>query len=307
MGTSTRMVAYTSDRKAGMALLERLARVLEETENQLSTWKSDSILSRLNRYPAGQRLPLDAENCRLFNDLFKWYEKTEHRFDPALGTLIKVWGIQSRPRRPTDSEIQSALKLSGLRHVKLLTERCEVYREAAVEMDAGAFGKGEALDRALRVPLDRRISGWFIDLGGQIAVSGQTPKGWVVFLAHPTHRDLPLVEIPLDEGSIATSGGSERDQEAGSQHIGHILDPLTGRPAKFSGAVTVWHESALIADVLSTTLYVLGLEQGLGWAEERNIAACFLVPKEEGLYVQPSSAFRRRFGVIPQLKPESSP
>ncbi len=46
----------------------------------------------------------------------------------------------------------------------------------------------------------------------------------------------------------------------------------------FDGSVTVWHRRALVADILSTALFVMGPDEGLRWAEARGIAACYLVP-----------------------------
>ena len=67
--------------------------------------------------------------------------------------------------------------------------------------------------------------------------------------------------------------GSERDVRVGGRRVGHILDPATGEPAAFAGSVTVWRERALVADILSTALYVKGPERGLAWADARDVAA----------------------------------
>jgi thiamine biosynthesis lipoprotein ApbE len=52
-----------------------------------------------------------------------------------------------------------------------------------------------------------------------------------------------------------------------------------------------------IADVLSTALYVMGIDEGLAWAEARQIAACFLVPDPEGpaVTIRATRPFRQRF------------
>ena len=66
------------------------------------------------------------------------------------------------------------------------------------------------------------------------------------------------------------------------RRIGHILDPGTGGAVAFPGSVTVWHRRALVADILSTALFVMGPDEGVEWAESRGIAACFLVPDRRG-------------------------
>ena len=161
-------------------------------------------------------------------------------------------------------------------------------------MDAGSFGKGEALDRLLKENTEGDV--WMVDLGGQILVHGSLPgkSGWPVAIAHPWQREDALFSIILKAGSLATSGGSERDQIVGKRRLGHIVDPRTGKPAPFNGSVSVWHERALTADILSTAMYVMGPEKGLHWADERNIAACYLVPDVKGnVKINPSRAFRK--------------
>ena len=107
--------------------------------------------------------------------------------------------------------------------------------------------------------------------------------------------------MSLASGSLATSGGSVRDVEVGERTIGHILDPRSGRPVSRAESVTVWHPRALVADVLSTALYVMGVDEGLAWAEARELAACFLVPGPAGspAAVQATGAFRERFLTAP--------
>lgn len=81
--------------------------------------------------------------------------------------------------------------------------------------------------------------------------------------------------------------------------VAHILDPRTGQPLYRPESVTVWHADALIADILSTALYVLGPEAGLRYADEHELAALFLAPVGRGarasVTLLASPAFRQRF------------
>ena len=278
MGTFATFVTETVDRETGVAKLERMVRVIERTEGDLSTWREDSVLSAVNGQPVGAPFPVPAATCGLLSRVAEWHAETNGAFDPAVGSLIDVWGLRREGRQPRDDEIQAALAAAGFEHLSFDPEACVVTRRAAVTLDAGGFGKGEALDR-VREAERGRPGAWFIDFGGQMAVSGEASGGsWTVGVAHPARRDLSVLELSLAAGSLATSGGSERDLllDDGSR-IGHILDPRNGRPVSRSASVTVWHESALVADALSTALFVMGPEQGIAWAAARGIAACFIL------------------------------
>ena len=298
MGTVATFVAEAVDRETGLAKLERMVRVIEQSEAELSTWRDDSALSAVNRQPVGQALSVSPEVCDLLGRVARWSEATGGAFDPAVGSLVDAWGLRGAGRQPDDEVLEGAMDAAGLEHLALDSEACAVTRRAAMTLDAGGFGKGEALDR-VREAERNRPGAWLIDFGGQVAVSGPAAGGaWTVALAHPARRDTPVAELSLAAGSVATSGASERDLIlAGGARIGHVIDPRSGRPVSRNASVTVWHEDAFVADVLSTALYVMGPEEALAWAAARGVAACFLVPPNGtgGVTFRPTPAFEARF------------
>lgn len=298
MGTIATFAADAPDRATGLAQLERMVRIVEATEAELSTWRGDSVLGRLNRHPVGEAMPAPVAVCELLEHLATWRDATAGAFDPVIGSLIDVWDLRGDGRRPDDATLEAARRNAGWDH--LAVERsaaagCAITRNAPVTLDAGAFGKGEAIDRVRRTE-GGDADAWMIDFGGQVAVSG---AGWPVAIAHPARRNGAALEVTLSEGSLATSGGSERDLTLpDGTRVGHILDPRTGRPApaRQPFSVTVWHERALDADVLSTALYVMGPDDGLAWAEAQGIAACFLIADAAGgVAIRSSAAFEDRF------------
>ena len=299
MGTRATLVTFDADRTRGAERLERLLEVLEETESELSTWRDDSVLTRLNRAPAGRPFALSPSLCALFASLEHWTSATAGAFDPAVGPLSASWGLHDRPRAPGAGEVEAARRRSGWRQVGFDRERCHVTRAAGASIDVGGFGKGEALDRAVAAAGDDPFP-WMIDLGGQVQVSGTPPDapGWVIDLADPRRRTRAVGSVVLGSGSIATSGGSERDARVNGTRVGHILDPGTGHPASYDGSVVVWHERGLVADILSTALYVMGPARGLQWADTHQVAAAYLSVEHDAVRLLPSESFTRRFGRV---------
>jgi thiamine biosynthesis lipoprotein len=292
MGTRARLSAYAETHERGHATLESALDTIEATEQELSTWRESSQISALNRHPVGEAWTATPRVCRLFVDVWQWHRATGGAFDPAIGRLLAAWDVRGEGVVPTDDAGLTALAASGLELLAFDGNNCTLTRRADVAIDAGAFGKGEALDRVA----DMLGNGpWMIDLGGQIAVGGGPPggTGWPIGIAHPHQRDSAVLQIEISKGSLATSAGSERDLDVNGTRVGHILDPRTGRPATFSGSVSVWHERGMAADALSTALYVMGPEQGIPWAEGRDIAACYLIPTQGALRIEMTSAFRR--------------
>jgi thiamine biosynthesis lipoprotein len=281
MGTRAALSLYAPSRTEGLGRLEHGLRVLEAAENQLSTWRDDSAVSRLNHSPAGRPWTAEPSLCAVFRDVYHWHRETGGAFDPGIGSLIAAWDIHGGGRVPTASEIAQALRTSGLERIVFDAPRCVMTRPNGVTVDVGAFGKGDALDR---VAVAIGPGPWLIDLGGQITVGGAMPDGqpWTVDVADPRDRQRRAIKVAMRSGSLSTTAGSERDLEVNGVRVGHVLDPRTGRPAPYAGSVTVWHSSGLAADALSTALYVMGPEAGLEWARARNLAAAFLTPGPDG-------------------------
>ena len=274
MGTRATLMASASSRSAAVEDLDQMLATLELAEAELSTWRAGSVLSRLNRQPVGHALDAPDWLCGLLSEMMSWNELTAGAFDPGVGSLIDAWNLRGDGRKLSREAVASAHARTGLRNLSVRDDPCSVTRRVDVTIDAGGFGKGFALDRVAELG----TSG-LIDLGGQVAVFGRNSTGgWPVTIAHPQQRELPVVEVRLTAGSLAVSGGSERDRRVEGERVGHILDPRTGRPISRAISVVVWHERALVADVLATGLYVMGEDKGRAWADAMNVAACFLIP-----------------------------
>lgn len=132
-------------------------------------------------------------------------------------------------------------------------------------LEAGAFGKGYALDRMLALLQGEAT----LDFGGQILVRGSRE----VAVASPADRQRPVLSFTLTDASLSTSSASEQP--------GHIFDPRTGKSVPARGSVSVIAADALTADILSTALFVMGEEEGLRWADAHGVAAIFLTGSRE--------------------------
>lgn len=296
MGTTATLSTYDGERGRGLDRLERLLTALETTEAQLSTWRPASEVSRLNAAAGRGPQQMSPSLCAALELGAAWVAHTNGAFDPAVGALMAAWDIHGEGRVAAPNDVHEALRRSGWQRLRFDSARCSIELPEGVSIDVGAWGKGEGLDRA-RAALGAAAAPWLIDLGGQVAAHGSPPDGggWPVAIAHPLRRSEPLLEVRMTSGSLSTSAGSERDLHVDGRRIGHILDPRTGYPARFTGSVSVWHEQALVADMLSTALFVMGPDGGLRWADARGIAACYLVPDGTRIVRQATPAFTKRF------------
>ncbi len=295
MGTRARVEVTARDGAVAARAAEAAVRALERAERELSTWREDTALARLNGAPAGVRVPLPERVAAELDRALELARRTGGAFDPVVGALTAAWGLRGRGRVPSARELAVARARSGWRRIRI--GRSWALREASgVVVDEGGWGKGAALDRVVEAAAAAGARRGTIDLGGQVAAWGGE---LTVAVADPVRRERPVVQLRLPEGSVATSGNGERAVRAADRRIGHLLDPRTGRPAADFGSVTVWARSALEADALATALFVMGPEAGRRWAErEPGVEALYLVRREGGLTVWTTSGLVDRLELL---------
>ncbi|HEX4926297.1 MAG TPA: FAD:protein FMN transferase [Bdellovibrionales bacterium] len=260
MGTYVSVAATAVDRATALAASESALRALEAAERTLSTWTPGSELSRVNRARSGETVALSRELFEALDGAITCHRDTSGYFNPAVGALVRLWGLRDGGRltRPSRRELKNALAASQVATFTLGTG--DVTRQSGdAVFEEGGFGKGAALDQAARAVRDARL---VLNLGGQILVTDGPPVDAVI-------EGSGLV-LGIERGSLATSGNDKRAVRVAGQARGHILDPTTGLPAADFGLLTVWAESGLRADCLSTALYAMGPARALRWALGRS-------------------------------------
>lgn len=234
-------------------------------EAACSTWKSDSVFSRLNR-AEGRSVSLDREWLELLSQARAWSLRTGGAFDPVLLHLLTAYGVREGARMPSERELAEARAASGAKHLYLNFQSGAAQLDKGAGIEEGGFVKGYALDQMKTKLIFSGISSGLLDFGGQLLIFGKTID---VTIADSKDRMRPRFSIPLTDASLASSGLSE--------HGRHIVDPRSGLLCEDWGSVSVIAASALDADCLSTALYVMGPDEGLAWAQRHAIAALFLL------------------------------
>lgn len=297
MGTVLRAVVQAADKDGGVEVLESSFEEVRRMDHLLSTWRHDSELARLNRSEPGVPVPASPELLSLLAEVAAWRAATQGAFEPGIGSLIDAWDLRGRGRRPSPAELREALALSGPAVFRVDPAARTVTRlRAGSWLDSGGFGKGAALREVRRVLEARGIDRALFDFGGQLLAVGapEGEAGWRIGVAHPERRDEPVAELRVADRSVATTSASERFVEVGGERLGHVLDPRTGRPVPAWGSVTVVADDPLVADILSTALFVLGRREGWSWARAReDVGVLFLEPSEMGVEARWNRAMER--------------
>ncbi|MCH8830776.1 MAG: FAD:protein FMN transferase, partial [Planctomycetes bacterium] len=164
--------------------------MIHAIEQQLTVYRADSELSRLNR--EALRRPMTA-SATLFDLLVRSRElalATGGAFDPTSGPLIALWrDCRNRGRVPTDGEVEECLNRIGMQLVRLDETNCNVrFRCDGIELNLGGIGKGDALDRAAAVLSANGIDD-FLFHGGHSSLLARGKHadcdGWPVGIRNP--------------------------------------------------------------------------------------------------------------------------
>lgn len=290
MGTLCTITLPSAHAAAAERAFDEIARV----ESLISTWRDDTELSRVNALPAGGRMTVSPELAALLQTTIDWSEQTGGAFNPLLGTLIDAYGVRTKFRIPSAHVVQVAIAESDVDNVRI--EGGGVAKNADARFEEGGFGKGFALDRAIAVLKNAGVPYATIDFGGQVVWFGAGSRD--VGIAHPLKRHEEAVVISVPAGSVATSAGTEQTFEIDGERYTHIIDPRTGKPLPPAGSVTVYADSAIEADILSTALFVMGPVEGVRWADAHGVVAIFVVPHDRELRLTTTREFiNQRVGI----------
>lgn len=295
MGTtwSVKLVADAARRLA--PLQELIQAQLDTVVAQMSTWASDSDLSRYNKAAAGSWHLLPDEFFSVLDYALDVARASDGAYDPTAGALVNAWGFGPTQRYdeagfipPGSAALNFARAQCGWQRIQLDKMTRRVLQPGNATLDLSAIAKGFGVDQVARALLQRGIDSFLVEVGGELRGTGVKPDGqpWWIALERPlpsslrsaTANDASVETIAaLYHLSVATSGDYRRYFEEGETRFSHTIDPRSGEPIRHGlASVTVLHRDCMAADAWSTALGVMGVEQGLKYANQHHLAVLFI-------------------------------
>ncbi|MEQ8785647.1 MAG: FAD:protein FMN transferase [Pirellulaceae bacterium] len=260
---------------------------LEPLEQQMSVYREQSEVSRLNRTAAEQPVEVEPGLAALFARAIEHWRQTGGAFDMTAGPLSKVWGFYRRAGGvPDEAALAEALSRVGTQRLDFdAEERTIHFQTPGMEINLGGIGKGHALDDGARHLTSEGVSD-FLFHGGHSSVLARGSRlgpnapaggGWLVGVRHPLRPERRLAEIVLRDRALGTSGSASQSFYYQGKRYGHILDPRNGWPADRLLSATVITASAADADALATAFYVMGVEAAFDYCRRHAGVAALLV------------------------------
>ncbi len=273
-----------------MALTRDLAAAVDLVDEQMSPWKPDSDLVRLNRAPVDAWVELPAEMLEVLDSALDIRRLSAFAFDPCVGALVDAWGFGAVRDAPDAQAIRAACqstRLAAQGCLELDRPSGRARKRVPLQLDLCGIAKGYAVDRMAQVLQQRGVRHALAALDGELRAVGAQSSGvpWAVALERPEGgRRAVHGVIELEDLAVATSGDYRRYLEVGGARFAHTMDSRRCAPVKNPVAsVTVLAQSCMHADAWATALLVAGPDEGLAMAQRMGMDVLFLLRRAEGL------------------------
>lgn len=277
---------------------------LQQDDQELSTWKTDSALSRFNQYQGTQPWPVSEGMADIVTLALRIGQKTGGAMDITVGPLVNLWGfgpVKAPQHTPDAQAIAQAKSMTGLQHLRVIQSVSGQALQKdlpGLYVDLSTVGEGYATDHLARLMESQGVTNYLVSVGGALLSRGHNADGrsWRVAIQKPTdQQDVAEAVVDLQGHGISTSGDYRNYYELDGKRISHIIDPTTGQPIQHKlASATVIATTALEADGWDTGLMVLGTEKAKALAIKQHLAV-FLIIREGNTFVTWSSPLFKSF------------
>mgnify|MGYP002629957475 FL=1 len=299
MGTTWHVTYLPGERAVpSEQVQETLETLLLAINDSMSTWQSDSEISRFNRSAVGAWVAVSPHFARVTEEALRIGKLSGGAYDVTVGPLVELWGfgpVQPRMALPDQAAIDAAGSRVGQAFLEFDVELQRMRRLRDIELDFSSIAKGYAVDILADALSELEISNYLVEIGGEMRVAGSSPRGdaWRVAIERPEPGTQSVaLGVALSDMAVATSGDYRNYFEVEGQRFSHSIDPRTGYPVAHDlVSVTVLAESCMTADGWATALTVLGADAALALAEAQGLAVYLMRRDGERIVPVYSSAF----------------
>ena len=300
MGTTYHIKYIPNDKTPDIdALHAEVELTLEQVNDQMSTYRPDSELSTYNRLKVGQSINVSPDLITVVKESKKINRLTNGALDITVGPLVNLWGFgpgKGKIEAPTKQEIDAAHQKVDIDGVVVDGERLKKGSKD-LYADLSSIAKGFGVDKVSSIFNKYGVSGYLVEIGGELKVSGKKTDGsnWKIAIEKPTSEERKVQQViaPIDM-AMATSGDYRNYFEENGKRYNHIIDPRTGMPVQHRlASVTVLAKDCMVADGFATAMMVMGVKDSLALAKKQKLAIMLIEKQDDGFKVHYSDAFKK--------------
>ena len=260
MDTYINIKITSNDKFKAQKALKEAESLFEYYHNLTNRYDKNSQLYLLNNYEG--ELKIDKKLYDLISYAHSWYFKTNGLFNINMGEIIDVWkkyrdeGIGV----PTKDELDANVDINN---IELLDNNTILNK--GVNIDLGGIVKGYVTNLVGIRFNELGIKDYIINAGGNVLVGEKSGSKYKIGIESPLKDGTVYQIVNGNNISVVTSGSYERFYEYNGNLYHHIINPNTFYPSEYMKSVTVISEDSALADILSTTLFLMPIEEGINY------------------------------------------
>ena len=282
---------------------------IEQTYYMVKANIQESTLMKINNNSGtNNKIKVSNDFLKLLNISKDIYTKTNGLFDVTIGPLTRLWDISNKSEYcqddsslleylcqiPNEDKINEALSLINIEDV-IVEGNYISLRKNGMKLDFGAIAKGFAVEKIQEYLSNYEFTYSVINMGGNVKVHGtlnQEINDLKIYVTNPFGDGNLGYYYPKTNTGGVTSGIYERYIVYKGEKYHHILNPKTGYPCSDSiVSVTIMHTDSTIADALSTSVFMLGVEEGLKLINSIDDVEVIIVTNNKQVYLSSDIEF----------------
>jgi thiamine biosynthesis lipoprotein len=286
LGTVVTVTVVHTDADEARAMVNGALNEIERLEGVFSRYRAETPVARLNR--EGRVTDAPGELIEVVSSALDYSRMTDGAFDvtvaPVLNLYVSSFAATDRP--PTEADLSAAMALVGWQGLQVDGRTIELERPGmAITLDA--IAKGFVVDRAVAALTVAGADRVIVEAGGDIATRANGDDPWQVAIQNPHNPRGSLGVVQLRGESLASSG-DYMQYFTPDHRLNHTIDPRTGRSPQHSSGSSVRAPTAMDADALSTSVFVLGPREGIALLDRLDSVEGILVTKAGELFASRS-------------------
>lgn len=252
---------------------------LDELEQTFSNWRADSAVSKWNQSRSTEFQPVPRDLAIVTDLALRTARESDGALDVTIAPLIDLWGFGPHgpiTTPPSNEAIHQAQQHCGWQKLEVKLEPPMLRKtDPELTINLSTVVEGYAADELAALLHAQGCKDYLVAVGSAL-VASDGPWFLGVQTPHAPQGDA-LAGLPISHTGVSTAGTYRKHFEAGEHQFSHIIDPMAGRPVSHHlASVSVFAESAAMADAWDTALLVLGPTRGRALAEQLQLRTVFV-------------------------------
>ena len=254
LGADSNMTLFHKDKSYAKESLNICINEIKRLENIFSLFDNNSSISQLNK--EGYILNPPKELVEVLNFANNISENTNGAFDATVQPLWIIHKSYSKHKNIAilNDEIQKVKNLISYKNIEI-NENKIYFKKENMQITLNGIAQGYITDKITYILKERGFTNVLVNLGEFNSIGGYDEnRDWNI--ATPYLNDIKYLK--LNNNAVASSGGYGTRFD---EKYHHLFDVNTGTSANYINSVTIKASNAMLADALSTAVFVMSEKQ----------------------------------------------